>query len=205
MGIDLVYLILLITGVIVLSENRIHIVLFALAFQGLLLVICIFHVHPINQLESWILAILAITFKSILTPYILSWTIRRLKLPESTSSRFGFLPVLFLLLIGIFACVVISKNIKGLPEGTHQIGFIYILLLIYVGVLTFIVRKNWIALVSGFIVFENGSFLLTLLLNHGLPLGVELGTFMDAVLVIVSAVVVRVQVDVKEQRSNYGV
>ena len=63
--------------------------------------------------------------------------------------------------------------------------------MIYVGILGFIVQKNWMALIAGFVVFENGIFALTMVLDKGLPIGLEFGTFLDAVLVIVAAVVLK--------------
>ena len=44
--------------------------------------------------------------------------------------------------------------------------------------------------------FENGIFLLTLILHHGLPVGIEFGAFVDAILVIVAAVALRFRADV---------
>jgi hydrogenase-4 component E len=47
------------------------------------------------------------------------------------------------------------------------------------------------ALIAGFVVFENGIFALTMVLDKGLPIGLEFGTFLDAILVIVAAVVLK--------------
>jgi hydrogenase-4 component E len=46
---------------------------------------------------------------------------------------------------------------------------------------------------AGFVMFENGIFLLTLILQEGLPLGIEFGAFMDSLLVIVSAIALQIR------------
>ncbi|MCE9500288.1 MAG: formate hydrogenase, partial [Leptospira sp.] len=110
---------------------------------------------------------------------------------ENTMPRFGYLATLFFLLIGLFAAVNISLSLEGIPTQVHRIGFSYVFLLIYIGVIAFIVRTHWIPLVAGFVMFENGIFVLAMLLGAGLPIGIEMGAFVDAVLVLVSAAALR--------------
>jgi hydrogenase-4 component E len=42
---------------------------------------------------------------------------------------------------------------------------------------------------------ENGTFLLTLILQKGLPFGIEFGAFIDALLVIVSSAALQIRGD----------
>jgi len=121
----------------------------------------------------------------------LFWTARNSDLGESTEPRFGYAVTAFFLVIGIFLSILLTEQIHIFPENTHRIGLIYVILLIYVGVIGFIVQRNWIALIAGFVVFENGIFALTMILDRGLPLGLEFGTFLDAILVIVASVVLK--------------
>ncbi|WP_207761423.1 formate hydrogenase [Leptospira perolatii] len=192
---DIVYLLLLLTGVVILIENRLKRVLQILTLQGMLLAISVLQVHKITEYHTWILIGLILIFKILLSPIVLYWVSNRMRVREGTHPRVGSTATLFFLITGILFAVGITEGLEKLPEGIHRIDVVYVLLLIYVGILTFIVRTHWIALVAGFVIFENGTFLLTLLLHGGLPFGVELGAFVDALLVIVSAAAIRIRTD----------
>ena len=153
---DLIYLLLLLTGIIILVENRLSRQIIVIAVQGFLLCGSVFQVYHYTEFHFWMLIVLILAFKTFLTPYILITTLKRLKM---------------------------------------TVGLIYVLLLIYLGILTFIARRHWVVLIIGFVMFENGIFLLTLILNEGLPFGTELIAFVDALLVIVAAVSLQTRVD----------
>ncbi|MCB1189363.1 MAG: formate hydrogenase [Leptospiraceae bacterium] len=193
---DLIYLLLLLSGIVILIENRLNRVIMIIGLQGLLLTVPVFQVHSLTEFHSWILVAMLLIFKVILTPSILLWTANRNKMMEHTAPRFGYLATLFFFVIGLIGFLNISRGLGELPAGIDRIGITYIFLLLYLGVLTFIVRKHWIALIVGFMMFENGIFLLTLILHHGLPVGIEFGAFVDAILVIVAAVALRFRADV---------
>jgi hydrogenase-4 component E len=191
---DIVYLLLLLSGIVILIENRVIRTLRFLSIQGFLLTIPVFQVHHWNEgFHFWVLIVLVLVFKAVMSPMILYWTVNKMNIKEGTNPRFGSIATLFFLVFGLVGAVFFIHNVEGLPEGLHKLGLIYVLLMIYVGILTFIIRRHWIVLIAGFIMFENGIFILTLLLHNGLPLGIELGSFVDAVLIIVSAVVLKLK------------
>ncbi|GBF49870.1 formate hydrogenase subunit E [Leptospira ryugenii] len=183
---DFIYLLLFLTGVVVLVENRLHRITLFLSLQGFLLIFPVLQTHHEDIPHSLGLISLVVTFKGILTPYILNWTAKKSQMRESTTPRFGYLATLLFLVVGLVLAVKLTEGVIELSIPVHKIGLIYVILMIYVGVLCFIVRKNWLALIAGFCVFENGIFVLTLVLDEGLPFGLEFGSFLDAVLVIVS-------------------
>ncbi|MCE9500401.1 MAG: formate hydrogenase, partial [Leptospira sp.] len=71
---DLIYLLLLLTGVVILIENRLSRIIKLLALQGVLLVGPVFQLHNLDDMHAWTLVALIIVFKAILTPWILAWT-----------------------------------------------------------------------------------------------------------------------------------
>lgn len=192
---DLVYLLLVLTGIVILIENRLERILYLMALQGLLLIIPVFQVHSIGDLHAWTLVLMIIIFKTTLTPYVLHWSIKKSKMSVHTQPRFGFLATFFFFIIGLIASLFIVNGLGELPEGIDRIGVIYVFLLIYLGLITFIARTHWIVLICGFIMIENGTFLLTLILQKGLPFGIEFGAFIDALLVIVSSAALQIRGD----------
>jgi hydrogenase-4 component E len=192
---DLLYLLLLLTGIIILVENRLTRQVLVCAIQGFLLCGSVFQVHDFREFHFWTLISLILIFKTFLTPYILFTTLKRLRLHEHTTPRFGYFVTLLLFIPGLLAVLKISNSMKELPVNIDKVGLIYVLLLIYLGILTFVARRHWVVLIIGFVMFENGLFLLTLILNKGLPFGTEFISFVDALLVIVAAVSLQTSVD----------
>lgn len=192
---DLIYLLLLLTGIIILVENRLSRQIIVISVQGFLLCGSVFQVYEYTEFHFWMLITLILTFKTFLTPYILIMTLKRLKLIEHTKPRFGYFITLLLFVPGLFAVLKMSNAMKELPVQIDKVGLIYVLLLIYLGILTFVARRHWVVLIIGFVMFENGVFLLTLILNKGLPFGTELIAFVDALLVIVAAVSLQTRAD----------
>ncbi|BDA79577.1 formate hydrogenase [Leptospira kobayashii] len=184
---DFIYLLLFLTGIVVLVENRLQRIIIFLSIQGFLLIFPVLQTHEENWKHSLSLITLVVLFKGFLTPFILNWTAKKSQMKESTAPKFGYLATLLFLVLGLVVAVRITQGTSDWPIPIHKIGLIYVILMIYVGVLCFIVRRNWLALIAGFCVFENGIFVLTLVLDKGLPFGLEFGSFLDAVLVIVSA------------------
>ena len=192
---DLIYLLLLLTGIIILVENRLTRQVVVCAIQGLLLCGSVFQAYDYREYHFWMLIILILVFKTFLTPYILIRALRQFRLYEHTAPRFGYFVTLLLFIPGLFAVLKISNAMQDLPVPIDKVGLIYVLLLIYLGILTFIARRHWVILIIGFVMFENGLFLLTLIMNKGLPFGTELIAFADALLVIVAAIALQTRVD----------
>ena len=190
---DLIYLLLLLTGILALIENRIRRVVLFIGIQSFLLIFPCFQVHEITDHHAWGVVVLILIFKVILTPLTMFWTIKNQRMSENTSPRFGFLTTMFFFLIGFSFALLIVDGLRKLPQSVDKIELIYVFLVIYIGVMGFILRKHWLMLMAGFVMFENGIFLLTLILQEGLPLGIELGAFIDALLVIVSAVALQIR------------
>jgi len=183
---DFAYLLLFLTGIVVLVENRLKRILLFLSAQGFLLLLPVYQTHEGDLPHLLSLGSMVIIFKAVLTPLTLNWSAKKSRMKESTTPRFGYLATLFFLIVGLIVAIKITEGVNELSFHVHKIGLVYVILMVYVGVLCFIVRKNWIALIAGFCVFENGIFVLTLVLDKGLPFGLEFGSFLDAILVIVS-------------------
>ncbi len=199
---DLVYLLLVLTGIVILVENRLERILYLIALQGLLLIVPVFQVHSLTDLHAWTLVAMILVFKTTLTPYVLHWSIKKGKMSVHTQPRFGFLATFFFFIIGLIASLFIVNGLGELPQGVDKIGVIYVFLLIYMGLITFISRTQWIVLICGFIMIENGTFLLTLILQKGLPFGIEFGAFIDALLVIVASAALQIRGDSIKQMGD---
>ena len=95
------------------------------------------------------LIVLILTFKTFLTPYILIVSLKRLRMIEHTKPRFGYFITLFTFCPGSIRCIKMSNAMKELPVQIDKVGLIYVLLLIYLGILSFIARRHWVVLIIG--------------------------------------------------------
>ncbi|EMY77411.1 hypothetical protein LEP1GSC060_3042 [Leptospira weilii serovar Ranarum str. ICFT] len=191
MGTEFSYLILLLIGVVVLLENRIKRLVLLLGFQSAFLLVPLFEDSGFNT-HSLFLAGMIVFFKVILTPFILFWTARKTNSVESTFPKIGYIPTFALLSIGALIGFLMFGFTKYRFGEVNQMSFLYTFLILYVGMVGFVVRRHWVPVIASFGVFENGTFLLTQILRTGLPLGIEFGSFLDAVFIIGAASTLRV-------------
>jgi hydrogenase-4 component E len=119
---DFSFLLLFLSGLMILVENRLTRLITLLSFQGLLLIPTILKVHPINESHTILLIAMVVLFKSVITPWILFWTSRKAGLEESTTPRFGYLATAFFLVFGILIAIFLTERIQSYPLDTHRIG-----------------------------------------------------------------------------------
>ena len=196
---DLIYLLLLLIAIVIIIENRLERILILIGLQGFLLIFPVFQVHEFTDLHAWTLVLLIIVFKATLPPYILNWSVQKSKMSVHTMPRFGYIATFFFFLLGLGGAIFIVNGLGELPAGIDRIEVMYIFLMIYLGIITFIIRTHWIVLICGFIMFENGIFLLTLVLQKGLPFGIEFGAFIDALMIIVASSALQLRGDTIKQ------
>ncbi len=186
--IHLIYLLLLLSGVMVLIENRLKRIIYLIGFQGFLLIFPVFQLHENDIFHTLLLSGMILVFKTALTMSVLLWTMKRSDLSEHTSPRFGYIATLLFFFGGLAVTVKLVEGMPELPPNVDKLEVIYSFLLVYMGILSFIARTHWAVLMIGFTMFENGIFLLALLLRHGLPFGVEFGAFVDTLLIIITGI-----------------
>lgn len=186
--IHLIYLLLLLTGVMVLIENRLKRIIYLIGFQGFLLIFPVFQLHENDIFHTLLLSGMILVFKTALTMSVMLWTMKRSDLSEHTSPRFGYIATLLFFFGGLAVTVKLVEGMTELPQNVDKLEVIYSFLLVYMGILSFIARTHWAVLMIGFTMFENGIFLLALLLRHGLPFGVEFGAFVDTLLIIITGI-----------------
>ncbi|TWT46087.1 Hydrogenase-4 component E [Phycisphaerae bacterium RAS1] len=189
----LVLVILLNLGMLAVSRLASGVRLFAL--QSLLLAFLplagdVFKGEPLG-LHGFVIAAGTIALKVILIPYILLRIIRTGEVHREVEPFIGFTASVFvgaILVIGSFAVAV------RLPLPTEPVSKLIVpvaLSTLLLGLLTLVSRLKAITQVLGFLVLENGIFILGLLLLKQTPLLVELGILLDLFVgVFIMAIVV---------------
>jgi hydrogenase-4 component E len=174
-----VLLIIFIISLLYVSiANRIITYVRVLALQGVILFGVTF--LQLKDIQTWNLVLIlleTVVFKAIAVPMFLSYLIQRNKITRETEP---YLPH-FISLIIITMIVVITILLANSIQDTHldKIFFIVSLSTLFTGLYFIASRKKIITHVMGYLMIENGVFVLSLAVGNEMPNLVNLGIMLD--------------------------
>jgi hydrogenase-4 component E len=174
-----VLLIIFIISLLYVSiANRIITYVRVLALQGFILFGVTF--LQLKDIQTWNLVLImleTIVFKAVAVPLFLSYLIKRNKISRETEP---YLPH-FVSLIIITMIVVITVLLANSIQDTHldKIFFIVSLSTLFTGLYFIASRKKIITHVMGYLMIENGVFVLSLAVGNEMPNLVNLGIMLD--------------------------
>ncbi len=174
--------VLLITFIITLFymaiANRLMTYIKVLALQGVLLFFVVFiQLNEINTLNLVLILLETIVFKSVAVPMFLAYLLKRNNITREAEP---FLPNFVSLVITTFI-VVITILISNTIKDTHldKIFFVVALSTLFFGLYLIATRRKIITHVMGYMVIENGVFVLSLAVGNEMPMLVNLGILLD--------------------------
>jgi hydrogenase-4 component E len=175
---NVLLIIFIISLLYVAIANRIITYVRVLALQGLILFGVTF--LQLHEIQKWNLALIlleTIVFKTIAVPVFLGYLIKRNKITRETEP---YLPH-FVSLIIITMIVVITVLLANSIKDTHldKIFFIVSLSTLFTGLYFIASRKKIITHVMGYLMIENGVFVLSLAVGNEMPNLVNLGIMLD--------------------------
>lgn len=174
-----VLLIILLISLLYLSiANRLLTYIKILAFQGIILFgVAFIELNEINTLNLVLILLETIIFKAILVPFFIKYIIKRNNITRETEP---FIPN-FVSLIIVTTIIVITILLSNSISDTHleKISFIVALSTLFTGLFIIGTRKKVITHVMGYLVIENGVFILSLAVGNEMPLLVNLGIMLD--------------------------
>jgi hydrogenase-4 component E len=174
-----VLLIIFIISLLYVSiANRIITYVRILALQGFILFGVTF--LQLKDIQTWNLVLImleTVVFKAVAVPVFLSYLIKRNKITRETEP---YLPH-FISLIIITMIVVITVLLANSIQDTHldKIFFIVSLSTLFTGLYFIASRKKIITHVMGYMMIENGVFVLSLAVGNEMPNLVNLGIMLD--------------------------
>jgi hydrogenase-4 component E len=176
--INVLLIIFIISLLYVAIANRIITYIRVLALQGFILFGVTF--LQLQDIKTWNLVLImleTIVFKAIAVPLFLGYLIKRNKITRETEP---YLPH-FISLIIITMIVVITILLANSIQDTHldKIFFIVSLSTLFTGLYFIASRKKIITHVMGYLMIENGVFVLSLAVGNEMPNLVNLGIMLD--------------------------
>ncbi|HBX50167.1 MAG: hypothetical protein A2275_11735 [Bacteroidetes bacterium RIFOXYA12_FULL_35_11] len=158
--------------------NRILTFIRVLAVQGVLLFfVVLFQLEEINTFNLILILMETIFFKSIAVPLFLAYIIKRNKITREAEP---YLPNFVSLIITtsiVVATILLTNAIKD--SALDKIFFIVALSSLFTGLYFIITRRKIVTHIMGYLVIENGVFVLSLAVGTEMTHLVNVGIMLD--------------------------
>jgi len=176
--IDILLIALAMTLLYMSIANRLHTYLRILVFQGFILFgatyLTLTNVNTVNLL---LIMLETIVFKSIAVPWFMSYIIKRNKISRAAEPYLPYFVSLLIVTIIIVLAIILSSSIKD--ANLDKTYFVVALSTMFTGLYLIVSRKKIITHVIGYLVIENGVFVLSLAVGNEMPMLVNLGIMLD--------------------------
>ena len=171
--------VVLLFNLFLLGTSRLQAVINASAAQGVILGILTLCVH--EGFGTWMVLITIVTIfvKGVLIPGMLLRAIRDAAIRREIEPFIGFLPCLLLGALGTGASLIFART---LPLAKEHVGSLLVpaaMATVWTGFLVLTTRRKAINQVVGYLVMENGIYIMGLTLLHAMPFMVEMGVLLD--------------------------
>lgn len=158
--------------------NRLITYIRIIAFQGLILFgVAFIELIEINPANLIFVLLETIIIKTVAIPYFLRYILVRNKITreqEPFVSNFVSVVIVTLIIIGSFFLTYTIKD-----AGVRKIFFIVALSALFTGLYIIITRRKIITHVMGYLIIENGVFVLSLAVGSEMPMIVNTGILLD--------------------------
>jgi hydrogenase-4 component E len=187
----LLSLLIVLSNIFLLGSSRTGAMIRGIAFQGLMLSLLPLFIPSgeVRILEILILAALSIVVKGVLIPHYLGRVTRNVNIRKELHPYVSYsVSVLFGLLIS-YASFYFIKKLPFMYLSISPFNTSAAFASIIIGMFIIATRRNIIAQIIGYLVFENGGFILAISIASSQPLFVEIGIMLDLLAGIVIMVV----------------
>ena len=168
----------LITLFYVAIANRLLSYIKALAFQGVILFTVVFiQLNEINTVNLILILMETIFFKALAVPIFLAYIIKHNKITREAEP---YLPHFMSLIIVTMICVISIILVNSVKDKElDKIFFVVALSALFTGLYIIISRRKIITHVMGYLIIENGIFVLSLALGSEMTMLVNIGIMLD--------------------------
>jgi len=175
---NVLLIIFIISLLYVAIANRIITYVRVLALQGFILFGVTF--SQLTDIQTWNLVLIlleTIVFKALAVPIFLGYLIKRNKISRETEPYLPHFISLIIITIIVVITVLLANSIKD--TQLNKMFFIVALSTLFTGLYFIASRKKIITHVMGYLMIENGVFVLSLAVGNEMPNLVNLGIMLD--------------------------
>jgi hydrogenase-4 component E len=176
--INILLITFLITLFYVAIANRLLTYVKVLALQGVLLfAVALIQLKEINTLNLILILMETIFFKSLAVPIFLAYILKRNKIArEAEPYLSNFVSLIIVTIISVFTILLVN-SIKD--NQLDKIFFVVALTALFTGIYFIVTRRKIITHVMGYLIVENGVFILSLAVGSEMTMLVNIGIMMD--------------------------
>ena len=176
-----VFVLVVVLDLLVLASSRLRGAIRTVAFQGALLsllpVMLATGEHQAVHVVA--LAVGALVVKGLVVPGMMLWAIREAAIRREQEPIVGFVPSMVLGAVGVVVAFTFASRLPLPIAEPHPLLVPTALATVWTGLLLVVTRHKAVAQVLGFLVVENGVFVVGVLLSGFMPVMVEAGVLLD--------------------------
>jgi hydrogenase-4 component E len=178
-AVDPLLVMVLLLNFFVLGTSRMRSVIQGAAAQGALLAAVALVAHGDFGWRALVMALGAALLKAFFIPATLLRAMRDVAIRHEVEPYVGFTASLLIGAIGTGLAIVFARTLPLTPEHADSLLIPAALATVLTGFVVLITRKKAITQVVGYLVLENGIFIMGVALVDAMPFLVEMGVLLD--------------------------
>jgi hydrogenase-4 component E len=182
--VDPLLVLVLLSNFFVLGTSRLRAIINATAAQGVLLGSLAILVHHELTPRPVLVAVGAAVIKAAIIPWMLSRAMREAAIRREVEPFIGYIPSLVLGAVGTGLAMLFAGTLPLAPKDVGSLLIPTSLSTIITGFILLTTRRKAITQVAGYLVLENGIFVMGLTLIEAIPFFVEVGVLLDLLVAI---------------------
>lgn len=179
-----VLVLVLLLNFFVLGTSRIDAIITGAALQGAVLGVLALVMHGVDEALPAVVAVVSVVLKGLVIPTMLRRAMRDAAVRREVEPLIDFIPSLLACAVATGAALLFTRT---LPLATKHVGSLLVpasLATVLSGFLVMSTRRKAITQAAGYLILENGVFILGMGLLDAVPFAVEAGVLLDLVVAI---------------------
>lgn len=178
-AVDPVLVLVLLLNFFVLGTSRIHAVINAAALQGAVLGVLALLMHGGHDVRPMVIAAATVSVKGLLIPAMLRRAMREADIRRDVEPFIDFMPSLLVCAVTTGLSVVFARTLPLSPAHQGSLLVPAALATVLAGFIVLATRRKAITQVAGYLILENGVFIMGMTLLDAIPFFVEAGVLLD--------------------------
>lgn len=177
--VDPLLMLLILSNLFALGTSRLRAIIHVTAIQGLLLGALTLLVHHQLSLRPVLIALGTVAIKAVVIPRLLEYAMREVAIRREVEPIVGYTFSLVAGAVGTGLAVLFAGTLPLAPEHVGSLLIPTSLSTVLAGFILLTTRRKAITQVAGYLVLENGIFVMGLALIEAMPFLVEIGVLLD--------------------------
>lgn len=181
---DSLLIVVLLLNFFTLGTSRIRSIITTSAAQGIVLGAVAWLAHRELGIQPVLIALVTVVMKGILIPRMLLRALRDVGIRREVEPVIGLIPSLLLGALGTGLAILFAHALPLAEEHAASLLVPTSLSTVFTGLLLLTTRRKAISEVVGYLILENGVFIMGLTLVDAMPFLVEMGVLLDLLVAI---------------------